>query len=58
MIRDNEESSGRKQSNLENLLKSREKEMSELKDGYLEKHRKCQAWEKVPLLDDKIVLLL
>ena len=26
---------------------SRELELSELKEAYKEKHRKCQAWEKV-----------
>lgn len=51
-MRDNEESNARNQADLDNLLRCREKEMSELKDAYKEKMRKCQAWEKVQL--DKI----
>jgi hypothetical protein len=49
MIRENEECRARDQADLDNLLRCREKEMSELKDAYKEKHRKCQAWEKVLL---------
>lgn len=45
-MREKEESSNRNQCDLEDHRKSREKEISELKDAYKEKHRKCIAWEK------------
>lgn len=47
VIQANEESTMQNQSETENLIKSRELELSELKEAYKEKHRKCQAWEKV-----------
>jgi hypothetical protein len=48
-MRETEEFRARNQEDLDNLLRCREKEISEMKDAYKEKHRKCQAWEKVPL---------
>ena len=46
-MRENEDSYKRFQLDVENIAKLKEKEMAELKDAYKEKHRKCQAWEKV-----------
>jgi hypothetical protein len=48
-MKETEEFRARNQEDLDNLLRCREKEISEMKDAYKEKHRKCQAWEKVPL---------
>ena len=47
MIKENETKALNYQADTGNLLRLREKEMSEIKDAYKEKHRKCQAWEKV-----------
>ena len=49
-IKENEAKALNYQVDTGNLLRSREKEMSEIKDAYKEKHRKCQAWEKVRCL--------
>ena len=46
-MRESEDSYKLFQLDVENIVKSRDKEMSELKDAYKEKLRKCQAWEKV-----------
>lgn len=50
MIKENETKALNYQAATGNLLRLREKEMSEIKDAYKEKHRKCQAWEKVRCL--------
>lgn len=55
MFRENEESLTRYQHEAEIALKSRDKEMSELKDAYKEKYRKCQAWEKVPNIKSRLL---
>ena len=47
LMRENEDSYKRFRLEVESIAKSKEKEMAELKDAYKEKHRKCQAWEKV-----------
>lgn len=49
-IKENEAKALNYQADTGNLLRSREKEISEIKDAYKEKHRKCQAWEKVSCL--------
>ena len=42
-----QDESTNKLADVEQVLKMREKELSELKDAYKEKYRKCSAWEKV-----------
>jgi hypothetical protein len=47
LMRLREEEAVQRSSELEHQLRDREREMSELKEAYKEKLRKCQAWEKV-----------
>jgi hypothetical protein len=50
VIREMQDDQTSKLTEVEQTLRTRERELSELKDAYKEKHRKCSAWEKVSVL--------
>jgi uncharacterized protein YlxW (UPF0749 family) len=47
LIKSLEDATVRQREEMEDQLRTREREMSELKDAYREKLRTCQAWKKV-----------